>query len=231
MRITAICHTCRHQHAIDFDPLCGPGAAFGDWLAKHPLHLIDFAYPQRRQRDATPSLSSWEDYLHNADVKVAYGSSADYTITLASLATSSTKVAGRESTAVDNTTNKYLDFLVAGKITTGTSPTDTKSIEIWAYGSTDDTPTYPDVLDGSDSAETFTSVDIRNAAANFLMDTATNNTSDRPYWFKPTPLSLAFGPTIPKHHGLWVTHDTGVNLNSTGGNHDLSYTPAYATVT
>jgi hypothetical protein len=46
------------------------------------------------------------------DIKLQYGTPTDLTITLASLASSSTLVAGRESTAVDNRTDEYLDALV-----------------------------------------------------------------------------------------------------------------------
>ena len=39
----------------------------------------------------------------------------------------------------------------------------------------------------------------------------------------------AFGGVVPKNHGLFVTHDTAVNLNSTAGNHSFSYTGVYGT--
>ena len=85
-----------------------------------------------------------------ADEKIAYASSAALTITPASLATSATLVAGRESTAVVNTTNLYVDYLLAGKIMTGTTPTVSKQIQVWVYGQTEDTPLYPGTITGSD---------------------------------------------------------------------------------
>lgn len=165
-----------------------------------------------------------------ADIKAKYGSSAALTITLASLPTSSTRVAGRESTVIDNSSNVYLDALVGGKITTGTSPTVDKSIEVWVYASVDDTPTYPDVLDGTDSDETFTgsSVNVRNGAVKLGAVVTVDSTSDRTYWIAPFSVAALFGGILPKRWGLWVTHDTGVNLNSNGSNHALSYTPVYA---
>lgn len=229
MKIIALCHTCAHQHAIEFDPLAGPGAAFADWLNRHPQHEIDFAYPRRnpaRDRRA----ESWQGYLHNADVKVAYGSSAAFTITLASLATSATFVAGRESTAVSNTTNKYLDYLVGGKITVGTTPTANTAIRIYGYGSIDDTPTYIDVLDGTDSAETFPNVQVLESLPLIAVLSVVATTSDIPYWASPTSMALRFGGQMPKNFGLFVSHNTGVNLHATGGNHVLSYTGVYATV-
>ena len=58
-----------------------------------------------------------------ADLKLAYGTASDVTITLASLATDANLLTGRESAAIDNTSALVLDYLVSGKITTGTTPT------------------------------------------------------------------------------------------------------------
>jgi hypothetical protein len=170
----------------------------------------------------------WMEYEPNVDLLTAYASSAAYTITLASLGSDTNLLAGRESTAVSNTSARYLEYLVGGKVTTGTSPTATRLIWIFAYGSIDDTPTYPDVMDGTDSAETVTSADIRNALP-MLQQLGTDNTSDRTYWMPPKALSLAFGGAIPKNHGLFLTHNTGVALNATGSNHALSHTGIYMT--
>lgn len=164
-----------------------------------------------------------------ADIKTAYASSAALTITLASLATDANLLTGRESTAVDNTTNKYLDYLLAGKITTGTTPTDAKLIRVYVYAQLEDTPVYPDVFDGTDSAETVTSADIRNVAIKLAAVMATNNTSDRTYWFGPVSIASLFGGAVPKRFGVFVTHDTAVNFNSTAGNHAVWVTPVYAT--
>lgn len=165
-----------------------------------------------------------------ASIKIEYASSAALTITLASLASSSTLVAGRESTAVDNTTNKYLDYLLAGKIRAGTSPTDAREIRVYVYGSQNDTPLYPDTIDGTDSDETITSAGVRDAGLKLAAVIATNNTSDRDYFFGPISVAALFGGTLPKFWGVWITHSTGVNLNSTGGNHIISQTGVYETV-
>jgi len=165
-----------------------------------------------------------------ADVKIAYASSSALTITLASLATSATLVFGRESTAVDNTTNKYLDYLLGGKITTGTSPTDAKQIRVYVVGLVEDS-TYPDVMDGTDSDETWTSTGIRDSASKLAAVIPTNNTSDRTYWFGPVSVAGLFGGVMPKKFVVWVTHDTAVNFNSTAGNHAIHVTGVYETVT
>ena len=99
-----------------------------------------------------------------ATVKTSYPStsSVDLTITLASLASGSAGVytTGRGSTAVDNTTNLDLDHLLSGKITLGTSPTASRSINVYAYAdlsTASGTPSYPDTITGSDAGVTFTS--------------------------------------------------------------------------
>lgn len=162
-----------------------------------------------------------------ATFKASYGSSTTITCSIASLASSSSKLSGYESTAVDNTTNLYLDALVSGKITVGTSPTAGKSIEVWVYSSMDDTPTYPDVFDGTDSAETVTSDGVKFGALKLLKAFSTESTSDRSYPFENESIARLFG-YMPKYWGLFVTHDTGVNLNSTSGNHFFKYTGVYA---
>lgn len=166
--------------------------------------------------------------MAQGDIKLRYAASAAYTISVASLASDPNLVAGRESTAINNSANLYTDFLISGKITTGTTPTDARQIEVWAYGSVNDTPLYPDVLDGTDSAETLTSAFIKQAALAYLGTLPTNNTSDRTYWLRPVSLAQAFGGVVPAYHGLFIVHNTGVNLNATAGNHGFWYTPVYA---
>lgn len=159
-----------------------------------------------------------------ADGKIKYASPATITITLASLASSSTRAAGRESTAIDNTTNLYVDALVGGKITTGTSPTVSTFIDIWVYAGRDSTPTYPDVLDGTDSDETMTSENVRNSALRLAHTIVVDNTTARTYEVAPFSVASLFGGVMPTHWGLFVAHNTGVALNSTGGNHEFRFT-------
>lgn len=163
-----------------------------------------------------------------ADLKLAYAASAALTCTLESLATSSTLVAGRESTAVVNTSNLYLDYLLSGRVKLGTSPTDAKVIEVWVYASLEDTPTYPDSITGSDAAATLTSVNIKNAALALAASMVTANVTGRIYPFRPVSIASLFGGVVPKRWGVWVSHNTGVNLDASAGG-TLWQTPVYAT--
>lgn len=162
------------------------------------------------------------------DVTQSFGTAGTFTITLGGLATSSTWVAGRESTAVTKDATA-VDYIIGGKIQVGTTPTATTQIQVWAYG-THDGSTYPDVIDGTDSAETMTSVGIRNGSLALLAVLECDaTTSNRDYFMRPTSLRQAFG-FVPATFGLWVTHNTGVNLNATDGNHVLYYRPVYYNV-
>ena len=164
-----------------------------------------------------------------ADLKLSYPAASDLTITLASLASDTSLLTGRESAVIDNSTNLYLDILISGKITAGTSPTASRSIEVWAVGSWDGT-NWPDVFDGTESAETITSADIKASVCRFVAAMATANTSDRTYHFGPMSLASAFGGTLPPKVVLFVTHSTGVALNSTAGNHQIRLQPVFQTI-
>lgn len=172
--------------------------------------------------------------MASGDLQIKYGTSAALTITLGSLATSSTRTAGRESTSV-TTPDGVVDYQIGGKIKTGTSPTVNKQIDIWivaAYSDGGGTPVWPDVFDGTDSPETVTSENVRANAMKLLTSIYIDNTSDRDYPFGPINLSSIFGGVgcIPKYWDVFVAHDTGVNLNSTNGNHEIIATPIYYNV-
>jgi hypothetical protein len=164
-----------------------------------------------------------------ADLKLAYGTASDVTITLASLASDTNLLTGRESDVIDNTSLLVLDYLVSGKIAAGTSPTAARSIEVWAVGSWDGT-NWPDVFDGTESGETITSADIKASVCRFLAAMATANTTDRVYHFGPVSLAAAFGGVLPPKVVLFITHSTGVALNSTSGNHQIRLQPVYQTI-
>ena len=216
----AVCHTCRHKHALHTEAQ-GACGYWQDWTVKHPGHDISLLSDN----------DEWKGYKPNADVKEAYAASAAYTITLTSLASSATLVAGQESTAVSNTTNVYLDYVVGGRITMGAgAPTVDKTIEVWLYGSVNDTPTYPDVFDGTDSAETVTSANVKKSALRLLERIFVDATANRVYWFGPVAIAQHFGGRIPKNHGLFVTQDSGQALSATAGDHVISHTGHYATV-
>lgn len=155
--------------------------------------------------------------------KPSYAASASVAgLTLASLATSSTRTAGAESDAIDNSSTLYDDILISGKITTGTSPTANKQIDVWIVPAMDGASTWPDVFDGTGSAETITSENVRNGLGKLLKSILVDGTSDRTYYFSNESVAALFGGVVPQKFVVFVSHDTAVNLNSTGGNHALN---------
>ena len=146
------------------------------------------------------------------------------TCDISSLA-SSTVYAGRASTAVDNRTNKDLDHLVSGKITLGTSPTVGKTVSVFAYAAASvasGTPTYPDSITGTDAVKTMTSANVTFACLRFLWAGTSDAVTGRVLEMPPTSIAQAFG-SVPPFWGLFVTHDTGVALDATAGNHSFQY--------
>jgi hypothetical protein len=157
-----------------------------------------------------------------ASVLVAYGTSTALTITLTSLASSAT--AGRESTAVDNSSNLYLDALcqVTCKLATGT-PANDKAIYIYAYGSENGT-VYTDNATGSDAAITLRDpTNLRLVAVIPVPDSGALT-----YESSPFSIAQAFGGVMPRKWGLVVRNYTGVALDSSGN--AATYTGISATV-
>lgn len=161
-----------------------------------------------------------------ADIKTAYGSSGQaLTITLTSLADSAT--AGRESTAVDNSSNKFLDALVTAKIKTQNSGsiTDPKAVFVYCYASVDSGSEFPDTVTGTDAAITLN--DPTQLKLLGVLYVAAINTT-----YKGGPWSIAamYGGKMPERWGIVIRNDCGTALSSTGGDHVVEYQGIYATV-
>ena len=163
------------------------------------------------------------------DILTKYSAQQTITAAIGSLASDTNLLAGLETSIIDNTTDGYEDIILSGFITTGTSPTASRIIEVWAIAWNGSG--WPDVFDGTESAETITSADIKASICRLVAAMATANTSDRVYHFGPVSIAAAFGGVVPPKIVLFVTHSTGVALNSTAGNHQIRLQPVYETVT
>jgi hypothetical protein len=161
-------------------------------------------------------------------ILIKYDTRGTLTAAVASLASDTNLLAGIESAVLDNTTAGMTDYLLSGKVTTGTSPTASRQIEVWAVAW--DGSGWPDVFDGTTSSETITSADIKSIICRAVAIMPTNNTSDRAYHFTGVSLAQAFGGTLPSKVVLFVVHNTGVALNATAGNHEFSYVGVYPQV-
>jgi flagellar hook-associated protein FlgK len=226
----AICLHCKTEHLIPKAEQVS-NQPWYDWLHKHRFCGGDetvFILPHSL-RSALGEKLAQIPLRENANVKAEYAASAAYTITLTSLASGSTLLAGREGNSLSNATNKYLDELVSARITTGTTPT-AGVIEVHIVGSQDDTPTWPDVFDGTDSTETVTSADIKASICAQVGGVINSTSSNIAYDFRPVGIRQFFGDAMPPSHVPFVTHSTVAALNATATNHFIKHTPVYATV-
>jgi hypothetical protein len=139
-----------------------------------------------------------------------HDASAALTITLASLATSTTFV-GRQSTLVDNTDNAQM-IRVYFKVTTGTSPTAARSIQFYLLSS-DDASSPNITTDGAGTSDAA----LTMVTAPLVFVVPTTNVSNTAY--QGSFLIRNPGP----YWGIAVCHDTGVNLHATAGNHAIRY--------
>lgn len=148
-----------------------------------------------------------------------YGTATALTMTLASLASDTNLLAGRESTAVDNSTDDAIDALVGGKVTTGTTPTASRQIEVWLYGSWDGT-LFSGGCTGSDGNLTFAS---EKSLLRLGVVISTDATSNHTYEWGPISVAAAFGGVMPRKWGVYIVQNTGAALNATAGNHEVKY--------
>ena len=137
-----------------------------------------------------------------------HGTATAMTITLASLASSAVGV-GRQSTIVSNVDDAQLIHVYV-KVTVGTSPTANTSIFVYLIKS--DGTHRSDGAGASDAALTIVNARLLGVIRN----PATS--SDTAYYGEF--LVRNPGP----EWGIAIVHNTGVNLNSTGGNHWVRYT-------
>lgn len=153
-----------------------------------------------------------------ADLKIVYAASSNLTVTnLNSLATSSTHVSGWESAEIDNTTNRYADYLVSGKITVAAASLSAGEIRIWVVPKLDDS-TYPGGFDGTESTETTPLDDAGGTAGGAVLVKVigTDTTNSQVYYFHQVSVASAFGGICPAKFVLFVTQSTGQNLASSG---------------
>lgn len=150
-----------------------------------------------------------------ATIKQAYGSNNQaITITLASLGSASQ----RQSTAIDNTTNLFMDAKVSVKIKTGASGVSaTGFVNVFAFGSADGGTTYNGGCGASDAA-----FSGNKDALIFLGSIpAIANATTYVGLFN---LSRAFGfGGIPASWGIVIDNQSGAALDSTAGNHAVLY--------
>lgn len=152
-----------------------------------------------------------------ASRKLAYAASSNLTVNtgLEGLAASSTWVAGWESALIDNTSNLYLDYAITAKITVESSGLSAGEIRMYLVAMLDDS-TWPDVFDGTGSAETITDTEIRDAVCKILAVSQTDTTASRVYYLHCPSICEAIRGPCPAKFVLFITQSTGTTLETTG---------------
>lgn len=164
------------------------------------------------------------------DVKIAYGASAAFTQTnLDGLASSATWVAGWESNAVDNSSNLYEDYLISGVLQVESSGLSAGEIRVYIVAEMNDT-TWPDVFDGTESAETVTDTEVRDAICHLAAVVVTDTTASRYYYFGPFSVANLFGGVCPRKFVVFIAQSTGTTLETTSDPNQVYYKGVYHTV-
>lgn len=150
---------------------------------------------------------------------------AAITITLTSLADGGY----RESAAVDNSSNLYLDAMVQGSIQVGAVAAD-GVINVFGYGSIDAANAiYSGGLAGTDETITWGTTPSTSSVEGFnnipLLGVVSVDTTDDNNDIEFGALSVAagFGGVMPESWGVVINNETGTGLHATGSNNVVEY--------
>ena len=148
---------------------------------------------------------------------IKYATSTALTITLNSLATSTT--VGRQATVVDNSSNLYVDVLVTVIISTSASALgSSKSVSVYVSGSEDGTNFDQDdgAMGASDAGYTI------NSPTNLRLAAVINAPTSSKVYNKIFSVANLFGGVMPRKWTIVVCNDTNQSLLGSGNS--ASYT-------
>ena len=168
--------------------------------------------------------------MATGDIKIAYAASGAQTQTnLDGLSSSATHVAGWESGAIDNSTNLYTDYIVNAVIKVASAGLSAGEIRMYFVAELEDS-SWPDVFDGTESTETVTDTEIRDAICRLGAITATDTTASRLYYLQCPSVAAVFGGTVPRKFVIFITQSSGAALETTGDPNQVYVKGVYNTV-
>lgn len=150
-----------------------------------------------------------------------YATNAAITITLTSLANSTSLSTGyRQSAAVDNTTNKYADAMITGHVKSNVAPTLNNLYVVFLYWSNDGGTTYSRNASGSDAAYTNPDSDANFRGSVSCLCTNVNQT----FYFDGFSFCQTAGLFfLPQKWGIIFKNGSGQALTGTSTDHVFSY--------
>ncbi len=151
-----------------------------------------------------------------ADIKSKYGTSNQaITITLTSLADDGV----RASTAVDNSSNLFLDALVQLKIHTGNvgAPAGDKNVLVYAYGTADGGTTYSGGATGTDAAYSGVAGQLITNCP--LLGIVSVDAQNETFESDVFSVASAFGGVMPDHWGIIVKNQVGQTLGTSSAHY------------
>lgn len=167
------------------------------------------------------------------DVKKAFLASSNLSVTsLHSLPSSAAYTAGWESAVIDHSSDLVLDDRLTFRFTTHASNRQAGAIRIYLFQTLDDTPTYPDVMDGTQSTETLTDDEERDAFAILAREIIVDNTASAVYDTIVPSVKAVFGGNMPDKYQIYITGNatttTTAQLASSGS--QVTVKSSYVTV-
>lgn len=153
--------------------------------------------------------------------KIAYSNNTAIVMTCTGLAADAGLLVGRQSVVQDNTSNLYLDCIVRGSFTVGTTPAITGGLAVFVYGAdTSPASTAIGPINGTDASCTFTTTSLGASVTFARKPSVLVNTSDTKYYIQPFSVAMLFGGVMPKFWGLYVAHDMTAALKTDAANND-----------
>lgn len=153
------------------------------------------------------ALSLMPFILGMATIQPAFGTSTAFTITLASVTNGSFAT----SSAVDNTTDKFVSALVQVKFKAGTTPTATGYVNVYLIRTADDGTTY----DGNSTSNKQGGMQFMGSM--YLSGAVTGEVLTGTF-------DSALLGALGKSWKIAVENLTGVTSDTTGGNHFAKFT-------
>ena len=119
----------------------------------------------------------------------------------------------KQSGTIDNTSNLYLDYRLTFKFVTHASNRQAGTIRVYLVSQLDDS-NYPNDCDGTESAETWTDSEERDAVCILATEVTVDNTASATYGAIVPSVAAVFGGNLPAKFVIFVTTDCATSTNA-----------------